>query len=154
MIRSIVPVAAMIALATSITARAAQERATVPRWQETREGQVILRPFANAPYPHKSRENGFKGGKTLYGPEHYVDSTVGIVIPSGYQAGDNVDYVVHFHGHMNHVSNVLTKYKLPQQLLAAKVNAILLVPQGPTDAADSGGGKLELDPDGFAKLID
>jgi len=49
---------------------------------------------------------------------------------------------------------VLDDYKLPQQLLASKANAILLVPQGPKDAADSGGGKLELDPGGFAKLID
>jgi methylmalonyl-CoA mutase cobalamin-binding subunit len=133
---------------------AAAGPAAAAQWQKTPEGEMILRPFANAPYPHKSRENGFKGSKTTYGPEHYADSTVGIVIPAGYRPGDTVDFVVHFHGHMNHVSNVLTKYKLPQQLVAAKVNAILLVPQGPTDAADSGGGKLELDPGGFAKLID
>jgi len=43
---------------------------------------------------------------------------------------------------------------IPQQLATAKANAILIVPQGPKDAADSGGGKLELDPGGFAKLID
>lgn len=124
------------------------------QWQKTPEGDVILRPFANAPYPHKSREGGFKGGKTAYGPEHYTDSTVGIVVPAGYTPGDAVDYVVHFHGHLNHVANVLTKYKLARQLVDAKVNAILIVPQGPKDAADSGGGKLELDPGGFAKLIE
>jgi hypothetical protein len=65
-----------------------------------------------------------------------------------------VNYIVHFHGHKNHVSKVLTDYKLAPQLVATKANAILLVPQGPKDAADSGGGKLELDPGGFAKLIE
>jgi hypothetical protein len=123
-------------------------------WQKTPEGEFILRPFSNAPYPHKSRENGFKGSKTTFGPEHYTDSTVGIVIPTGYKPGDSVDYIVHFHGHMQHVSNVIPKYKLPQQLLESKVNAILLIPQGPKDAADSGGGKLELDPGGFARFIE
>jgi hypothetical protein len=127
---------------------------TTPAWQKTSDGEIILRPFANAPYPHKSRETGFKGSKSTFGPEHYTDSTVAIVIPAGYVPGDSVDFIVHFHGHMNHVSSVLPKYKLAQQLAAAKVNAILLVPQGPKDAADSGGGKLELDPGGFARFIE
>jgi hypothetical protein len=149
MIRCLVPLA-LLAVAMPVHA----QTAAAPQWQKTPDGDILLRPFANAPYPHKSRENGFKGSKETFGPEHYADSTVGIVIPAGYKPGDAVDYVVHFHGHMNHVSNVLTKYKLPQQLVAAKVNAILLVPQGPGDAADSGGGKLELDPGAFAKLIE
>jgi hypothetical protein len=34
------------------------------------------------------------------------------------------------------------------------VNAILVVPQGPKEAADSGCGKLELDPGAFAKLLE
>ena len=123
---------------------------TKPAWQQLPEGQLILRPFENAPYPHSSRENGFKNFPR---DPHYVDSTVGIFIPADYQPGDAVDYIVHFHGHTNHVSNVFEKYKLPQQLVAAKVNAILIVPQGPKDAADSGDGKLELDPGGFEKLI-
>jgi hypothetical protein len=157
MLRSIALVLRVVIVVVAIPLTTQAAPAAPPTgapWQKTPEGDVILRPFANAPYPHKSRENGFKGSKTTYGPEHYADSTVGIVIPAGYQPGDRVDYVVHFHGHMNHVSNVLTKYKLPEQLAAAKTNAILLVPQGPTDAADSGGGKLELDPGGFAKLIE
>ncbi len=141
-------------LVTFIAAMSLTAHAADPTWSKTPEGDIILRPFANAPYPHKSRENGFKGSSKTFGPEHYTDSTVGIVIPKGYVPSDRVDYVVHFHGHMNHVANVLTKYKLPQQLVAAKVNAILIVPQGPTDAADSGGGKLELDPGAFGKLID
>jgi hypothetical protein len=136
-------------------AGAALAQSSKPTWQTTPYGQLILRPFANAPYPHASRENGFKGSSTTYPREpHYVDSTVGIFIPRDYAAGETVDYVVHFHGQKNHVSKVIEQYRLSEQLAAAKVNAILLIPQGPKDAADSGGGKLELDPGGFAKLIE
>ena len=113
-----------------------------------------MHPFEHAPYPHKSRDDGWKyDGKTFPRKGHYDDSTVGIVIPPGYKPGDTVDYIVHFHGWNNHVSKVFTDYKLMPQLAAAKVNAILIVPQGPKDAQDSGGGKLENDPGAFAKLM-
>lgn len=129
---------------------------TEPAWQKTADGEAILRPFKSAPYPHASREDGFKTkeGKTFPRDPHYVDSTVAIFIPKNFAAKDSVDYVVHFHGWGNHVSKVLEQYKLPQQLAAAKVNAILIVPQGPKDASDSGDGKLELDKDGFKNLVD
>lgn len=134
----------------SIAATATAQTSATPSWQKLDTGELILRPFQNALYPHPSREKGFKN----FGPEHYQDSTVGIFIPANYKPGETVDYVVHFHGHKNDVANVVKKYKLSEQLVAASVNAILLVPQGPKDAADSGGGKLELDEGGFAKLID
>lgn len=128
--------------------------ATQPQWSHSPAGDILLRPFAAAPYPHLSRENGFSSSNGTFPKDpHYNDSTVGIVIPPGYVPGDTVDYVVHFHGWGNHVSNVLTQYNLPAQLAAAKVNAILLVPQGPKDAKDSSDGKLELDPGGFKRLI-
>jgi hypothetical protein len=61
--------------------------------------------------------------------------------------------VVHFHGWSNHVSSVLDRYRLREQFAESGVNAVLLVPQGPKDATDSGGGKLELDKDAFKALI-
>lgn len=129
--------------------------AAAVQWAHTPAGDVLLRPFESAPYPHASRENGFSSANGTFPKDpHYSDSTVGIVIPAGYVAGETVDYVVHFHGWGNHVSNVLERYNLPAQLAAAKVNAILLVPQGPKDAKDSGDGKLELDPDGFKRMIE
>src|SRR5207302_6543486 len=45
-------------------------------------------------------------------------------------------------------------YKLIEQVAAVKVNAVLVVPQGPRDAADSGCGKLELDKNGMRDLLD
>ena len=144
-----------VLLATCFVTVSVSGQATQPVWQNLPQGQLILRPFVNAPYPHPSREEGFKGRGTMYPKDpHYVDSTVGIFVPAGYTPGATVDYVVHFHGHGNHVSKVMTQYKLAEQFTAAKLNAILIVPQGPRDASDSGGGKLELEKGGFEKLID
>jgi hypothetical protein len=119
-------------------------------WKKTEHGEMILRPFEHAPYPHPSRDQGFRN---FPHEPHYVDSTVGIFIPSHFKPGDTVDYVVHFHGHKNHVANVMKSNKLLEQLAGTKLNVILIVPQGPKDAADSGGGKLELDAGAFEKLI-
>ncbi|MEA2709378.1 MAG: hypothetical protein QOF78_1979 [Phycisphaerales bacterium] len=129
---------------------------TQPSWEETEFGQLILRPFKSAPYPHESRDAGFKG-KTKEFPRdpHYTDSTVGIFIPAHYvaRADDAVHFVMYFHGHGNNVAKTLAEYKMPQRFSAAKINAILIIPQGPRDAPDSGGGKLELDRGAFATLI-
>ena len=128
---------------------------TQPAWQTIAGGQLILRPFRCAPYPHSSRADGFKGRATTYPVSpHYTDSTVGLFIPPHYRVGESVDYVVYFHGHNNHVSKVIPQYRLAEQFAETKVNSILIVPQGPKDAADSGGGKLELDNGGFERLVD
>jgi aldose 1-epimerase len=141
----------MLLVAVPLFARA---EAPQPSWQSVPEGELILRPFPSAPYPHASREKGYQGKSTTYSPEaHYSDSTVGIFIPAGYKPGESVDYVVHFHGHNNHVAKVIPQYKLMEQMAAFRVNAILIVPQGPRDAPDSGGGKLERDGNGFEKLM-
>src|SRR6478752_1158200 len=88
-----------------------------PQWKTDDRGQLILRPFEHAPYPHSSRAQGYKGRATTYPYEgHYDDSTVAVFIPKGYAPADTVDYVVHFHGHGNHVAKVLTQYKLIEQL--------------------------------------
>ena len=139
-------------LATIATAQT--QPAIEPAWQSNINGQFILRPFEHAPYPHDSRKDGWTyHDKKFPRDPHYIDSTVGIVIPRDYKPADTVDYIVHFHGLSSHVAKVITQYKLMEQLADSKVNAILLVPQGPKDAQDSGGGKLEHDPGAFAKLI-
>ena len=123
-------------------------------WDSSPEGETLLRSFANAPFPHVSREKGYTYDKTFFdAPAHYQDSTVGIFIPAGYRPSETVDYVVHFHGWSNHVSNVLDQYALRRQLVESGRNAILLVPQGPKDAQDSSGGRLESDAGAFAALL-
>jgi len=64
-----------------------------------------------------------------------------------------VNFVVHFHGHNNHVAQVFQQFDLEHQMAASKLNAVLLVPQGPKDVADSGDGKLEYDTDGLTNLL-
>jgi hypothetical protein len=122
--------------------------------QTTPEGELILRSFKNAPYPHKSRDNGFTiSGKTFDAATHYSDNTVGIFIPAGFRPGETTDFVVHFHGHLNHVSQVFEQFNLRMEFVQSGLNAILVVPQGPKDATDSGDGHLELDAGGFEALL-
>lgn len=123
-------------------------------WTDIAGGRLILRAFEAAPYPHVSREAGFKSNAGVFPRDpHYADSTVAVFIPPGFVAGEQVDYVVHFHGHRNHVANVILTQNLLTQMADSRVNAILLVPQGPYLAPDSGGGKLELEDGGFQRFI-
>ncbi len=148
-------ISAMIGGVFMLPAAYAEPRDASDVWISSPEGQTLLRPFRNAPYPHSSREHGYTyDDKFFDAATHYSDSTIGIFIPAGYDQTDSVDYVVHFHGWSNHVSAVLERYDLRKQLVASGRNAILLVPQGPKDAADSGGGHLEKDEGAFAQLID
>ncbi len=102
-------------------------------------GRTFLPTFASAPYPHRGRP--------------YRDSTVGIYVPPHFRPGDRTDYAVHFHGWRNDVRHVLERYRLREQIDLSKRNAVLIVPQGPKDAPDSDFGKLEHDPNAFARLI-
>lgn len=125
-----------------------------PGWVASVEGETLLHSFQNAPFPYKSREKGYTyDGKLFDAPTHYSDSTVGIFLPAGYKSGAEVDYVIHFHGWSNHVAAVLDHYELRRQMMASGRNAILLVPQGPKDAQDSSGGRLEGDPGAFEALL-
>jgi len=116
-------------------------------------GKLIVTQLASAPFPHPSRAEGHKYKDAFYpAKEHYSDNTVAIFIPKGFHESDKIDFIVHFHGWKNHVERVLEKYKLIEQLVESRRNAVLLVPQGPRDAQDSFGGKLE-DPDGFKQFM-
>jgi len=117
-------------------------------------GTLILTQFASAPFPHPQRAAGHQHNNDFFSAaEHYQDSTVALFVPPEFHPDSNVDFVVHFHGWNNNVTNVLAKYQLLDQFTAGGRNAILIVPQGPRDADDSFGGKLE-DPGGFARFMD
>jgi hypothetical protein len=112
-------------------------------------GELVITQLASAPFPHPKRAEGHTYKGRLYpAKDHYSDTTVAIFIPKGFRETGKIDFVVHFHGWQNHVESVLGQYKLIEQLIASGRNAVLVVPQGPRDAPDSFGGKLE-DPDGF-----
>ena len=122
-------------------------------WQETELGQTAFFTMANAPYPHASRANGFTNGDKSFPREpHYVDSTVALFLPKGYKPGARTDLLIYFHGHSNSVRKSLDQYRLREQVCAAGKNVILVFPEGPKDAGDSGGGKLE-EPGGLQRLV-
>ncbi|MDQ2663173.1 MAG: hypothetical protein M3Y18_03970 [Candidatus Eremiobacteraeota bacterium] len=109
---------------------------------------------AVAPFPHPSRAQGHAyQGRLFSASASYNDSTVGIFIPPGFRPSAATDFVVHFHGWNNDVRGVFARYRLREQLAESGRNAILVVPQGPKDAPDSGDGKLELEPGGFARFM-
>jgi hypothetical protein len=117
------------------------------------QGELILVHLASGPFPHPQRAEGHKYKDQFFSAaEHYTNNTVAIFIPAGFRETGKIDFVVHFHGWQNNVEGVLKKYHLIEQLIASRRNAVLVVPQGPRNASDSFGGKLE-DPNGFARFM-
>jgi len=115
---------------------------------------LILTNFASAPFPHPERAQGHHYHDEFYSAaEHYNDSTVALFAPTNFHPSGRIDFVVHFHGWRNNVTNVLEKYCVLDQFSASHRDAILIVPQGPRDAPDSFGGRLE-DTNGFARFMD
>jgi hypothetical protein len=118
------------------------------------QGRLIITQFVSAPFPHPSRAEGRKYQNEFFpADKHYADSTVAVFIPKDFRETGRVDFVVHFHGWRNTVAGTLQQYKLIEQLVASGKNAVLIVPEGPHDAPDSAGGKLE-EPDGFKRFMD
>ena len=121
---------------------------------EPSPSRIILTNLSTAPFPHPSRTNGHTyQGKHYPAETHYADSRVLIAVPSGLPAGPSVDVVVHFHGWHNKVTNALHQFRLLEQLQASRRPAVLVMPEGPRDAPDSSGGRLE-EPDGFRRFMD
>jgi hypothetical protein len=117
------------------------------------QGELILTQFVTAPFPHPNRAHGHKYKEELLpAADHYSDGTVAIFIPKKFRETGRIDFVVHFHGWRNDVAGVLDRYKLVEQLIESGRNAVLVIPQGPLNAPDSFGGKLE-DADGFQRFM-
>lgn len=116
-------------------------------------GTLLVTQFVNAPFPHPARAEGHKYHDEFYSTAaHYSDSTVAMFIPKNFRVEDKVDFVVHFHGWRHTVAGTLEEYQLITQFADSRRNAILIVPQGPRNAPDSFGGKLE-DTNGFTLFI-
>lgn len=123
-------------------------------WEKTAEGETAYVPMKSAPFPHSSREKGFVYKKvTIPREPHYTDSTVGLFIPRGFHRTSKVNVLVYLHGWSNNVRKAIAEYKLREQIAASGQNIILVFPEGPRDATDSGCGKLE-DKDGLKHLVE
>ena len=116
-------------------------------------GRLLLCHFESAPFPHPARAAGHDyHGEHFSAAEHYSDNTVALFVPNGFRTGDQVDFVIHFHGWRNTVAGTLNQYHPVEQFVVSGRNAILIVPEGPRVAPDSFGGKLE-DTNGFARFM-
>ena len=82
------------------------------------------------------------------------DPTTLVFVPSHFRVLDDqkVDAVVHFHGHKTTAAEAMKKHQLREQLDDSRQNAILIMPQGPVQAVDSNGGKLDR-PGGLARFL-
>jgi hypothetical protein len=116
-------------------------------------GYVILLNLSTAPFPHLKRVEGHDyNGKNYPAEKHYKDSSVLVFIPNGFRQSNRSDFVVHFHGWYNNIDSVLYQFQLIEQLIQSGKNAILIIPEGPKNAPDSFGGKLE-DELGFKRFM-
>lgn len=123
-------------------------------WEHSAEGETAYLPMKAAPYPHPSRDKGFVYNKvTIPREPHYTDSTVGLFIPRDFQRTNKTNVLVYLHGWSNNVRKAIAEYKLREQISASRQNVILIFPEGPRDATDSGCGKLE-DKDGLKHLVE
>ena len=113
-------------------------------WKNVFGGQITILNSSNSPFPHPDRSGGHTYHDSLYRfEEHYNDSSVAIFVPEGYIKTDSVDLVFYFHGWYNNVQKSLEQFRLIEQFANSGKNAILVFPEGPKNAPDSFGGKLE-----------
>jgi hypothetical protein len=113
---------------------------SVPRIPLDSEPKTDLVSFRTAPFPHDGRS--------------YSDSHVLLTIPPGFDANRPAVMMVFFHGHGATLErDVRDRQKLPDQIAASGVNAVLVAPQFAYDAADSNPGKFS-DSGGFKRFLD
>ena len=140
-------IAFILFLAASLNAQTMQQR-------YASYGELLVTQLSSAPFPHPMRSAGRTYGTRFFpADKHYNDSSVAIFIPKNFKQSRKIDIVVHFHGWFNNIDSTLQQFRLIEQFIESGKNAILVVPEGPKNAADSFGGKLE-DKGGFKKFID
>jgi hypothetical protein len=101
------------------------------------QGTVVVMP--TAPFPSSGSP--------------WTDARVAIFVPEAYRQRDAHDLVLHFHGHNTTIDATIPAHRYREQLYASGADAILVVPQGPVNAASGNFGKL-MDPAGTAAFLD
>jgi hypothetical protein len=140
------------------------------RTQPVKNDKTAIIPFDSAPFPYAGSiansdqpflnvlENGRLGHRTFFGhtyweDETYSDDRVLLHIPRGFDIRRPSVMIVYFHGHGATLGrDVLRRQRLPAQISASGMNAVLVAPQFASDASDSSAGKF-WQPGAFAKFI-
>ncbi|MEO7531001.1 MAG: hypothetical protein ABIS69_06305 [Sediminibacterium sp.] len=116
-------------------------------------GKTIRFTSSSAMFPDTSRTNGHDyGGKHYDASTNYSDSSVLIYVPKQFSPSEKINLVFWFHGWGNNIDSACKQYQLPEQFDASGRNAIFVFPEGPKNAPDSYGGKLE-QPVVFQQLV-
>ena len=111
------------------------------------------KPFLDAGEPGQRGHVNFRGRMFLES-KTFGDDRVLLHIPQGFDPNRPAVMVVFFHGHGATLErDVRDRQRLPEQISAAGLNAVLVAPQFAFDAADSSAGKF-WDPDGFKRFLD
>lgn len=125
-------------------------------WAQTPWGKLGAAHLTTAPFPDDSRTTGFvtRKGNVFPYEGHYDDDRVAIAVPKQMlgRRTSSFDLIIHYHGHLNECLHAVEQFRLGEQLAASGCRAVLVVPQGPKFATDSGGGKHEK-PQAFAAFI-
>jgi hypothetical protein len=117
-------------------------------------GKLYRLSLSSSMFPHDERKDGHTYGEEFYSfEEHYNDSTTLVFVPNHVSLEEEFDVVLFFHGWWNNVDSSLVNFHLAEQLYESRRNAILVLPEGPKNSADSFGGKLE-ESGQFKKLIE
>jgi len=116
-------------------------------------GDVYIQPLSSSPFPHPQRAAGHTYNNQSYPAEkHYSDSSVAIVVPRGFTPQQKTDLVIYFHGWYNNIDSACAQFRLIEQFCESRKNAVFVFPEGPKNAPDSFGGRLE-EKDGLQKLV-
>lgn len=143
-----------IAFALVIFLMASLSMCKSTKWTSISGGQLSIQSSSHAPFPHPQRAGGHNYNDIHFSFEaHYNDSSLAIFIPDNYRKSETVDLVFYFHGWGNSIQESIEQFKLLDQFSASKTNAIFVFPEGPKNASDSFGGKLE-DPLEFKALVE
>jgi len=111
------------------------------------------RAFLDAGKPEERGHVNFRGRMFLES-KTFGDDRVLLHIPQGFDPNRPAVMVVFFHGHGATLErDVRDRQRLPDQISAAGLNAVLVAPQFAFDAADSSAGKF-WEPDGFKRFLD
>lgn len=150
-------------------------RAPVPqqvfaRTAPLKQDRTALVPLETAPFPYEGTvaetdkpfidvdESGRHGHRTAFGRTYWEDETyndprVLLHIPKGFDVRRPSVMIVYFHGHGATLRrDVLARQRVPAQITASGVNAVLVAPQFAVDAADSSAGKF-WEPGAFGRFL-
>jgi predicted esterase len=117
-------------------------------------GMIIRFTSSHAMFPDTARAKGHDyNGRHYDAITNYSDSSILIYVPKGFsELSGKINLVFWFHGWGNSIDSAINQHQLLQQFDASGRNAVFVFPEGPKNAPDSYGGKLE-QPEIFQQLV-